>query len=306
MIAMGTPTLPAAAPAAAPANAAAANASSEVAAGDFLLMLGQLLGAPVAQTTSAKPLPASTSTDPDAEAEQCTQDAAAVTGLPMTMNLPQPLPATAGKPEMDSLELLGLKAGSGGSQQASANVADAGTALLDTVNKDDAKASSPSAPTQVLSADNAPAARSPSSVDAAVARPLQHQVGTPAWADELGSRMIMMSERGHHSASLRLSPEHLGPLEVRISVRDDQATVFFGSANADTRAALEQALPRLRELFASQGMSLADAGVHHQASQGQQQSPSSFAGSSGNDAGAEPVAVSTAVAIKLGLVDAYA
>jgi flagellar hook-length control protein FliK len=267
-------------------------------------MLGQLLGAPVTQTT-AKPLAQATE-DSDTDADQCTQDAVAVTGLPIALNLPQSLTAEASTPQMDSLDLLGLKGGNGAPAQAAATLADAGTALLEAGNKEDGKTAGPNTPAHVLSADNTPATRAPSPADAAMGRPLQHQVGTSAWADELGSRMIMMSDRGQHSASLRLSPEHLGPLEVRISVRDDQASVFFGSANADTRAALEQALPRLRELFASQGMSLADAGVHHQASQGQHQSPSSFAGGTGTDAGAESISVSTAVAIKLGLVDAYA
>jgi flagellar hook-length control protein FliK len=64
-----------------------------------------------------------------------------------------------------------------------------------------------------------------------------------------------------HSASLKLSPEHLGPLEIQISVQDDRATVWFGAAHAETRTALEQALPRLRELLQSQGLSLTDAGV---------------------------------------------
>lgn len=300
MIAMATPTLPAAAPTSAPASAAATGAPTEAASEDFLLMLGQLLGAPVAQST-AKPLTQATD-DADAEADQCTQDAAAVTGLPIAL-LPHSPTSEAG--QTDSLDLLGLKGGNGAPAQAAATLADAGTALLRAGNKEEGKAE-PDAPAHVLSADNTPSARAPSPADATLARPLQHHVGTSAWADELGSRMIMMSERGQHSASLRLSPEHLGPLEVRISVRDDQATVFFGSANADTRAALEQALPRLRELFASQGMSLADAGVHHQTPQGQQQPPPSWSGASGADGAAEPLPVSVAMAIKLGLIDAYA
>ena len=73
-----------------------------------------------------------------------------------------------------------------------------------------------------------------------------------------------MVEQGKHTASLRLSPEHLGPLEIQISMNDDQASVYFGAANADTRAALENALPKLREMFASQGLSLTDAGVHRE------------------------------------------
>ena len=73
--------------------------------------------------------------------------------------------------------------------------------------------------------------------------------------------MSLMVDRNQHAVSLRLSPEHLGPLEVRISITDDKASVWFGAAHADTRAAIENALPRLREMFTAQGLSLADAGV---------------------------------------------
>ena len=97
--------------------------------------------------------------------------------------------------------------------------------------------------------------------EGAFARPVHTPVGTPAWADEVGSRLTMMVEQGKHTASLRLSPEHLGPLEIRIAMKDDQASVWFGAAHADTRAAIENALPKLREMFAQQGLSLADAGV---------------------------------------------
>jgi flagellar hook-length control protein FliK len=104
------------------------------------------------------------------------------------------------------------------------------------------------------------------STDAAqMARDLRAPVGTPAWNDELGGRLTWMAANGRESASLRLSPENLGPLEVRISVQDGEAKVWFGATHADTRSALEQSLPRLREMFASQGLVLADSGVFRDA-----------------------------------------
>jgi len=92
---------------------------------------------------------------------------------------------------------------------------------------------------------------------------VKSHVGTPGWSEEVGSRLVMMSLRGQHEGSLSLSPEHLGPLEVRISVSQDRADVWFGAQHADTRAALADALPRLRELFAASGLSLGQAGVSH-------------------------------------------
>lgn len=88
-------------------------------------------------------------------------------------------------------------------------------------------------------------------------------VGQPRWANELGSHLVTMSLRGQQEGSLSLTPEHLGPLEVRISVSQDTTNVWFGAQHADTRAALTEALPRLREMFAASGLSLGQAGVSH-------------------------------------------
>jgi flagellar hook-length control protein FliK len=90
---------------------------------------------------------------------------------------------------------------------------------------------------------------------------LRAAVGSAAWTEELGTQVTWMARHGQDSALLHLSPEHLGPVEVRIDVRDGATSVWFGAAHADTRSALEQSLPRLRELFAASGLMLADAGV---------------------------------------------
>lgn len=136
-------------------------------------------------------------------------------------------------------------------------------------------------------------------------RPVHTPVGTAGWSEEIGSRLTMMVEQGKHTASLRLSPEHLGPLEIQISMHDDQASVYFGAAHADTRAALESALPKLREMFASQGLSLTDAGVHREPPR-QQPTPTSPASSSGNFSAEGNEQTVAAAQVRLGLLDAYA
>jgi flagellar hook-length control protein FliK len=72
---------------------------------------------------------------------------------------------------------------------------------------------------------------------------------------------MVMSEEGVQSARLRLHPENLGSLDVRIQVEDDSARVWFTVQHGQTREALEAALPRLRDLFAEQGMQLVQADV---------------------------------------------
>jgi flagellar hook-length control protein FliK len=93
--------------------------------------------------------------------------------------------------------------------------------------------------------------------------PLTTHVRDPRWADELGNRLASMVRTGESSASLQMTPVDLGPLEVNVAVRDNQATVHFGAASAETRALLEASIPRLREMLAAQGFQLMDSSVSH-------------------------------------------
>jgi flagellar hook-length control protein FliK len=133
---------------------------------------------------------------------------------------------------------------------------------------------------------------------------IESRVGTPAWRDEIGAKLTWMTEHGVHQGTLHLSPESLGPMEVRITTQNDQVSVWFGAAHADTRAALENALPRLREMFAAQGMSLADSGVFKEPPR---DAPRSY-GSSRNGAPgiSEIEGSSIAIGRRDGIVDAYA
>ncbi len=92
-------------------------------------------------------------------------------------------------------------------------------------------------------------------------RSLEASVGSKAWQEQLGSQLTWMIDKGEQLATLRLSPEHLGPLEVKIAVRESEATVWFGATQPETRAALEAAMPRLRDMLASQGIALLQSGV---------------------------------------------
>lgn len=131
-------------------------------------------------------------------------------------------------------------------------------------------------------------------------------LGTAAWADELGGKITWMAHQGIESASLRLSPEHLGPVEVRISVQDGATSVMFGAAQADTRSALEQALPRLREMFATQGLTLTDAGVSREPPKQQSRPTPVAAIAAVSGVSDDGTSVSSAMRLRLGLLDTYA
>ncbi|TVQ44733.1 MAG: flagellar hook-length control protein FliK [Gammaproteobacteria bacterium] len=83
----------------------------------------------------------------------------------------------------------------------------------------------------------------------------------PGFGQGLGQRLIAMVQQGLQQAQLRIHPEHLGPLEVRLRTEGDAVQVTLASPHASVREALESALPRLRDTLAEHGLSLAQADV---------------------------------------------
>jgi flagellar hook-length control protein FliK len=140
----------------------------------------------------------------------------------------------------------------------------------------------------------------------------QQQLMSDNWGRAMGERAIMMAQHGPKVAHIQLDPPELGAMQIRIHMQGgDQVSVSFTSPNAMVREALEQQMPRLREMFADQGLRLQDSSVADQSPQQQSgqrdQSPQGQAGSSGY-AGTETGMGEgmTMQAVKVGLVDYYA
>ena len=87
-------------------------------------------------------------------------------------------------------------------------------------------------------------------------------VGTSEWQDGLGQQVFDMITRGEQQVDLQLNPVELGPLSISLNLNDGSTHAQFQSAHASVRAAVEQALPQLREALASQGISLGQASVN--------------------------------------------
>lgn len=100
--------------------------------------------------------------------------------------------------------------------------------------------------------------------------PMQRTPGQPGWDRELGSRIQWMADEKLQRADLKLNPARLGPIEIRVSVQNDQTSVTFVSQHAVVREALEAAIPRLREMMADAGMNLSQTSVSHQSGSQQQ------------------------------------
>jgi len=90
---------------------------------------------------------------------------------------------------------------------------------------------------------------------------MDRPVGHPGWSQGLGERVLWMTGRGLQAAELRLDPPHLGPLEVRIDLNQDQANIQFVSHHAAVREAIESAIPKLREMLGAQQLNLMDVNV---------------------------------------------
>ncbi|MAK72273.1 MAG: hypothetical protein CMF19_09555 [Idiomarinaceae bacterium] len=99
----------------------------------------------------------------------------------------------------------------------------------------------------------------------AVQKPLDPQQSEAS--QKLQERINIMLSKNIQRADIRLDPPELGQLNVRINMNAEQATVQFQVQSAQARDAVEQALPRLREMLEQQGVALADTDVQEQQQQ---------------------------------------
>ncbi|OAJ35299.1 Flagellar hook-length control protein FliK [Piscirickettsiaceae bacterium NZ-RLO1] len=91
-------------------------------------------------------------------------------------------------------------------------------------------------------------------------------------APALGQRLQIMLNRQLNNATIALDPPELGPLMIKLHVDASQKTHLTFTTHSDVvREVIEQQLPRLKEMFDSQGLALGDANVAGQGtfSQGQ-------------------------------------
>lgn len=103
--------------------------------------------------------------------------------------------------------------------------------------------------------------------------------GEPAWSQAVNDRVMVMASKNGQFADIKLDPPELGSLQVRLHLKNDQVSVVFNTPHASVREALEQNMPRLREMFADQGLNMSDSSVEDH-SRGQQRDESGSGGSS--------------------------
>jgi len=85
--------------------------------------------------------------------------------------------------------------------------------------------------------------------------------GEDAWDRAIGERVVWMVGHQTQSAELHLNPPDLGPVEIRVTLHNDQASVTFTAQHPFTREALEAALPRLRDMMGEANVNLVSVDV---------------------------------------------
>lgn len=86
-------------------------------------------------------------------------------------------------------------------------------------------------------------------------------LGEPGWNQALGKQIRWMIGSAVQSASLKITPPQLGPIEINLAVINEQAEVRFAAQHDQVREALEAAIPRLREMFRDISLDLVNVDV---------------------------------------------
>lgn len=98
--------------------------------------------------------------------------------------------------------------------------------------------------------------------------PLRETIELPVshknWGEALAEKTALLVGQRGNFARLNLVPHNLGPLEVRVQLQGETSSLEFIAVNPATKDAIESAIPRLREMFESGGLTLGDVNVNSQ------------------------------------------
>ena len=135
-------------------------------------------------------------------------------------------------------------------------------------------------------------------------------VNSPTFSQQLGQQVAWLGGQDIKQAQIRLNPQELGPLDVKVSIEHGKVDVAFMAQHPATVAAVQQSLSQLNQMLGGHGLSLGQATVGQQAGQQQFTGSQSQSSSSGSTvAEEEPIDGSTSASVQpkaIGLVDAFA
>jgi flagellar hook-length control protein FliK len=83
----------------------------------------------------------------------------------------------------------------------------------------------------------------------------------------LNDKVMVMMNQKLQQVEIRLDPQELGNVNVKINLQNEQAVVNFTVQNQQAKEAFDQNLGRLREMLAESGVNVGDANVEQQSKQ---------------------------------------
>ncbi len=106
--------------------------------------------------------------------------------------------------------------------------------------------------------------------------PITSPMGGESWSQDMGDRIMWMVGKGVQAASIRINPPDLGPIQVQLSVKNDQASVQMVVQHGAVKDALDAAMPRLRDMLNESNLQLVNVDVSHRDSTDQSSSSAMF------------------------------
>lgn len=110
----------------------------------------------------------------------------------------------------------------------------------------------------------------PAAPVAPVSVPISAPASSHAFAQELGQQVTWFVGQDVKHARIRLHPEELGSLDLKISVNHGRVDVVFHAQHPGAVTAVQQSLPQLDQMLAQHGLSLGNAEVGQQHDRGDQ------------------------------------
>ena len=238
-------------------------------------------GTPSAAVTSVDPITASKVADSMAYASTLPGSSAQLGGSQKVTDSATPKLADGATPKLadganPKLSAGGAAEGSKAADVNNASTADTKTAsattdfakLVQAATSNTAATTKPVLEAKTAAVQSEQLASAQAMVNPLPANPVTHSIaaplGSPAWAGEFSQKISWLSHQQSQVAELHLNPPDLGPMHVVISVTDNQATAQFSSPHSEVRHAIENALPKLRESLADNGIMLGNATVSDQ------------------------------------------
>ena len=132
---------------------------------------------------------------------------------------------------------------------------------------------------------------------------IQVPIQQSQWGQVVGERLMFMVNDKIQVANIMINPPELGPIEVRLNMNNDHASVHFVSNHASVRDAIEEAFPRLREMFSQNGMSLADTNVSQHSAQQNAKQEQTF--TENNLPGEQQNDIQETRTLSIGLIDQF-